>query len=111
MSQYAANLSKHNFTNPEAFLPERWLHEGSEKGGKGDVLDVARPFSTGGRDCIGQALAMAEFRMMVARMVWSFDMTPQSKLRWTDQRAHMLWEKAPFYVQLRRAETVPSPRI
>jgi len=48
--QWAAYHSAVNFTDPDKFVPERWL----EGGGKGDAKDVLQPFSIGPRNCIGK---------------------------------------------------------
>jgi hypothetical protein len=44
---------------------------------------------------------MAEFRVVLARMIWNFDISPLSELAWEDQKAYMLWDKQPFLVSLR----------
>lgn len=52
MSPFAANLSPANFSQPDSFIPERWLNEDFRF-----VLDdksVLQPFSIGPRNCIGQ---------------------------------------------------------
>jgi hypothetical protein len=43
---------------------------------------------------------MAEFRVVLARMIWNFDISPLSELAWEDQKAYMLWDKQPFLVSL-----------
>jgi cytochrome P450 len=53
MSQHAANHSPRNWTDPEAFAPERWL--GDEKY-KDDKREVWNPFSFGPRNCLGKKL-------------------------------------------------------
>ncbi|KAJ2994193.1 hypothetical protein NUW58_g1619 [Xylaria curta] len=134
VTHYAASRSAHNFIFPDEFLPERWL---SPKLAaqydcnndricrphhlfKTDVREVVHPFSIGGRDCLGQNLAWVEFRVLLARMVWNFDMKvyretthnsyPQSRApllsyhRWADQKAYMLWQKENYYVLLKERE-------
>jgi cytochrome P450 len=51
VSQYPANHSARNFTDPNAFIPERWL--GDERFTK-DNFAVFNPFSFGPRDCLGK---------------------------------------------------------
>lgn len=43
--------SAHNFRDPHAFVPERWL--GNEKFA-GDRKVALQPFSVGSRDCLGK---------------------------------------------------------
>ncbi|KAI0474459.1 cytochrome P450 [Xylaria cf. heliscus] len=134
VTHYAANRSAQNFILPDEFLPERWLSselaaryvKDNENGCQPyqifatDARNVAHPFSVGGRDCLGQNLAMVEFRVLLARMVWNFDMKayfetnndtgfrPRGQLssyrRWNDQRAYMLWEKENYYVLLKERQ-------
>lgn len=59
----------------------------------------------GGRDCLGQNIAMAEFRVVLARMIWNFDISPVSKFLWREQRVFMLWEKKKYLVELKIAGT------
>lgn len=51
VSQHAANHSARNFTDPDAYVPERWL--GEEKFA-GDKREGVNPFSYGPRNCLGK---------------------------------------------------------
>lgn len=51
MAQWPAYHSAQNFSDPEAFKPERYLEP--EKF-PNDNFDVLQPFSTGPRNCIGK---------------------------------------------------------
>ena len=59
---------------PDTFLPERWLAR------DGDRLhprkDAWRPFELGPRNCIGQELAMAELKLILALTVREVDVIP-----------------------------------
>lgn len=58
-----------HWTNPDAFLPERWLDaEENDKRNRFSFL----PFSAGGRSCIGQRFAEIEARMIVTNIVREF---------------------------------------
>jgi len=63
-----------NFTEPERFAPERWMDE-EETGPK--VLNRAAffPFSMGPHVCAGQQLAKMELRLVLAVLVWEFEMS------------------------------------
>src|SRR3569833_253324 len=63
------------WTDPESFLPDRWL---VEPGHPLYPTDKAawRPFSTGSRNCIGQTLAMMELRVALVMTVREFDILP-----------------------------------
>ncbi|CAJ2500662.1 Uu.00g035150.m01.CDS01 [Anthostomella pinea] len=124
VTQFATNRCAANFVRPDEFLPERWLspeealqyptNEEAREFGK-DRRDVVRPVTVGGRDCIGQNLAILEFRVVLARMVWNFDVEVSRKWiggitgkeegssfrRWTDQKPYMLWDKQSYYVSLK----------
>ena len=54
ISTLAANTSLSNFTDPLSFIPERWLAI-SPLSCASDNKQASQPFSTGPRNCIGQA--------------------------------------------------------
>ena len=56
--------------NPYDWAPERWLPDG----GYDDDREGFRPFSDGLRGCLGKNLAMLEMRVVLAKVVWHFDM-------------------------------------
>ncbi|KAM0303436.1 hypothetical protein ACHAO8_011502 [Botrytis cinerea] len=101
VTQYAAFHSPTNFALPTQFIPERWLKIEESERFAGDNRDVMRPFSVGGRDCAGQNIGMAEFRVVLARVIWNFDISAVSTLAWEDQKCFMLWQKDPFFVNLK----------
>ena len=70
IQMYPAYRSSLDFTDPETFAPERWL--GDEKYAVHQRL-ILQPFSMGSRKCIGQNLARAEMRTILARVVWNFE--------------------------------------
>ncbi|KAM0302816.1 hypothetical protein ACHAO8_011552 [Botrytis cinerea] len=100
----AAYYSSLNFHKPECFIPERWLPEV-----KSDTLspffndnrDVLQPFSFGPRNCIGKNLAYNEMRVILARIIWKFDLElcPESQ-GWSDQKSYILWEKPKLMCKL-----------
>ena len=99
MSQFAAYRNPKNFHSPDSFIPERWLGE-DEKSSK-DNKQVLQPFSLGPRGCLGKNMAYHEIRLILAKMLWHFDLTlcPQSE-RWADQKVYSLWEKQPLMCRL-----------
>ncbi|KAL8795325.1 MAG: hypothetical protein Q9195_002195 [Heterodermia aff. obscurata] len=99
MNQYAVFHSYLNFNSPETFAPSRWL--GNEHF-KNDKRDALQPFSVGSRNCIGKSLALAEIRLMLTNMLWTFDMelAEETDEEWTKQKAWLTWEKKPLVVKL-----------
>ncbi|TVY92225.1 Cytochrome P450 monooxygenase [Lachnellula willkommii] len=66
---YAALRAVRTFTSPDEFLPERWLDSDF------NILEYPGfyPFGFGPRSCPGQALAWAEMNLLVAKLLWNFD--------------------------------------
>ncbi|KAH7013966.1 cytochrome P450 [Ilyonectria destructans] len=97
--QWAMNRDPTNFTDPEAFIPERWL--GDPRFAE-DKTDALQPFSYGPRNCIGKNLAYAESRLILARMIWNFDLKiADDSRRWIeDSEMYMIWQKNPLHVYL-----------
>lgn len=106
ITQWAAFHSKDNFADPYLFVPERWL--GDERYAD-DNREVFQPFSLGPRNCIGRSLAYMESRLVIARMVWNFDLhlMPESE-NWLPQKTIVLYEKKPLYARL---STVHHPSV
>ncbi|KAK2814459.1 hypothetical protein FQN49_008179, partial [Arthroderma sp. PD_2] len=95
ISQFAAYRSECHFASPDEFIPERWL---SDPRFNDDTREIFQPFSVGPRNCIGQGMAKVELRLVLARILWNFDLelSPES-MNWTDnQSIYGLWKKAPL---------------
>ncbi|OBS23183.1 hypothetical protein FPOA_03738 [Fusarium poae] len=98
LPQLPAYSSSTNFKNPQEFVPERWLDDPLYVN---DCKAVLQPFSMGPRDCIGKNLAYVEMRLLLARLLWKFDveLIPESR-NWNDQNIYLLWEKGRLQVKL-----------
>ncbi|PHH83079.1 hypothetical protein CDD82_3614 [Ophiocordyceps australis] len=103
--QYATFHNPDNFTDPDSFLPERWLPSGHPRYDSrfdSDCKASFKPFSHGTRDCIGKNLALAELRFIIARLLFSFDyeLQPGQQDWHVRQKNFVLWEKDALNVQL-----------
>ncbi|CAN9206589.1 unnamed protein product [Alternaria alternata] len=99
ISQYAMYHTSSHFTDPKVYAPERFLS--AEEYAK-DKRHVIQPFSVGPRNCIGQNLAWAEIRSILARLVWHFEFELlEPEKRWDDQKVFVLWQKPSLMVKLR----------
>ena len=86
---YSCHRDASVFPEPENFLPERWLDETPE------MRRLYIPFGADGpRKCIGIHLAYMELRVILAALMYRFDMT---MLNTTDKEMemHELWLAAP----------------
>ena len=108
MVQYAAFHLEENFKRAEEFVPERWSKEGMEGEFQDDNREVFQPFSFGPRNCIGKNLAYAEMRLIMARLLWNFDLSvPEGRKRhgwegWVErQKTYILWEKGGLWVDVK----------
>ncbi|KAK4215511.1 cytochrome P450, partial [Rhypophila decipiens] len=101
IAQYAAYRSPRHWVDSTKFAPERWLSLESSRS-VDDRNEVFKPFSYGPRNCVGQNLALAECRLITARLFWRFevDMLPGQE-GWIDgQRTFLSWEKPALMVKL-----------
>ncbi|KAK0757523.1 hypothetical protein N5P37_010250 [Trichoderma harzianum] len=101
-------VNHHNpahFHEAESFIPERWLGDAHFEN---DKKDAFMPFSVGPRNCIGRNLAYAEMRLILARMVWNFDIKlSEESIGWDmKSKVYMLWEKGPIYVHLTKRQEI-----
>ncbi|KAJ9660480.1 hypothetical protein H2201_006902 [Coniosporium apollinis] len=103
VQQYASCRLESNFSRADEFLPQRWL--GDSEFAK-DARVISQPFSLGPRSCIGRQLAYAEMRLILARILWNFDLElDEGKIasgNWLlDQKVWILWDKSPLWVTLK----------
>lgn len=76
---FAVNRSTRYFTNPDRFVPERWLSpEERPTEYKNDQLTASKPFSVGFHSCLGRPLAWVELRLVVIKLLWAFDLEEDS---------------------------------
>ncbi|PYI09546.1 cytochrome P450 [Aspergillus sclerotiicarbonarius CBS 121057] len=95
---WATYRNPRNFTRPDEFLPDRWTDDPEFAG---DNKAAFQPFSFGPRNCLGKNLAYHEMRLILAKVLYHFDLAlaPES-IGWEKQRAWTLWEKNNLMVQL-----------
>lgn len=93
---WAASHSPDNFRDCDSFIPERWLDKAFDT----DYKKAAQPFSLGPRGCIGRHLSYMEMRLILGRLLWSFDVEsvdgawqwdPEGEMK--HMRAFTTWEK------------------
>ncbi|KAM0277320.1 hypothetical protein ACHAQH_005912 [Verticillium albo-atrum] len=68
---WAATHSPLNWTRPDEFLPERWLDDSGAF--SRDAQEASQAFSLGPRGCIGKHLSYLELRLILANLLWHFD--------------------------------------
>jgi cytochrome P450 len=97
--QHAMYTLETNFKRPMEYLPQRWL--GDEEFDS-DEKQCLQPFSVGSRDCVGKNMAYHEMRLIMAKVLYSFDLElcPES-YDWDDQNTYILWEKKPLICKLK----------
>ncbi|KAH9223339.1 cytochrome P450 [Leptodontidium sp. 2 PMI_412] len=123
---YAASHSASNFISPKSFIPDRWLStsdlqalsltntntsaSASANKSESQIKElspnhkkVVQPFSSGPRNCIGQRLALAEMRLVVARLMWEFDFDIEEESReWVEgMKVYTLYERPPLMCRVR----------
>lgn len=98
---WAACTSSRNFAKAGEFHPERFLAASHNTQFAADELDAVQPFLAGPRDCIGQNLARVEILMIIAHMLYHFDVTaPQGTFKWENQETYAVWTRTPLMVKL-----------
>jgi cytochrome P450 len=109
------SLSPRHFHDPKGFHPERWLSSAKKDTSCpyfNDDRDAVQAFGVGPRSCIGKSLALAELRLILARLVWRFDLeevdTVAGKMKWDEQRVFTVVERKPFEVGLRQRVELKS---
>lgn len=105
VNSFAATRSATHFYQPLAFLPERWLDPAVASPSSpfaSDKRDASKHFGAGSRDCLGQVIAWTEMRLVLAGLIWAFDIEAVRKVDWAQQKTYIIWQKKPFEVRIRR---------
>ncbi|KAI3333250.1 cytochrome P450 [Ustulina deusta] len=84
------------FAEPMEFVPERWLDPDSQ-----DVKEASQPFSLGPRGCLGRNFAYMEISLILAKMLWRYDLELVNKdIKWLDEgKVHIMWWKPSLFVR------------
>ncbi|VBB80867.1 Putative cytochrome P450 E-class, group I [Podospora comata] len=90
--QWAMYHNEEHFKKPFEFHPERWLGDPEFAS---DHKEAFQPFHLGPRNCLGRNLAYIEMRLILARVLWNFDLKmDEDSADWmSKQRIFNLWEK------------------
>ncbi|KAL3475356.1 cytochrome P450 [Aspergillus californicus] len=107
--QYTLNRDPNLFHQSTTFLPERWSKSSTSNPTScffKDQRQVVQPFNVGPHACIGQALAWAEMRLVLAKLVFAFDFAviEGQRVRWEDLRTYLLVERKPINVRIKLRE-------
>lgn len=105
VSSWAASHNPANFRDCDTFIPERWLDDAYST----DVKKAMQPFSLGPRGCIGKNLSYMEMRVIVARVLWSFDIvSTDGAWQWDPagemkhMKAYNTWQKPELSVKVQK---------
>ena len=94
-------------TNTTTFDPSRWLSplsSADSAASKTSSISAFNPFSLGPRNCLGRNLAYLEMRLILARVLYTFDLeAPEGEQvgPWEEQKTWILWEKMELRVKVR----------
>ncbi|OQE46305.1 hypothetical protein PENCOP_c001G00493 [Penicillium coprophilum] len=99
--QWALYRREEYFKDPNSYHPERFLGDSSFAD---DCREVLQPFHIGPRNCLGRNLAYSEMRLILALIIFNFDIEIADEARnWINQRNYLMWEKGPLKVHLTKA--------
>lgn len=103
---WAATHSPNNFSKPDEFIPERWIDAQYDF----EKKEASQAFSLGPRGCIGKHLSYLELRLILANLLWHFDIEradldePVDVWDPSDDLKHIkafnTWNKPPLWIKL-----------
>ncbi|KAI1386920.1 putative cytochrome P450 [Hypoxylon trugodes] len=110
---YTIHRDPANFHLASSFLPERWLPEASADVSSvfyNDKRQAVQPFSVGPRACLGKNLAMAEMRLILAKLLWTldFEAVEGKKVVWEELKTFAIVEKKPIEVKVQVRDDLPG---
>ncbi|KAF7898488.1 hypothetical protein EAF00_004934 [Botryotinia globosa] len=105
----AMALSPANFHQSLQFLPDRYLPahlRPSEYAN--DNRNILKPWGLGARVCLGRSFGQAELRVVLARLVWNFDLqcADGKGVNWFELKNYIVVQKEPIWVTIRERETL-----
>ncbi|RVX69875.1 hypothetical protein B0A52_05709 [Exophiala mesophila] len=109
-AHHIAYRSSLHFARPKEFVPERWLANRPEEFASDNASGIFQPFAAGPRNCIGSNLAKAEMRLILATLLWRFEMNKPSADQQGGQdwdgwfqrlKVYFLWHKPPLMVEMK----------
>lgn len=99
-SQYAAYRSPSNFSDPDKFLPQRWINPDSFERHNADAF---HPFSIGPRSCIGKIWGMMAVRALLANILLHFKLSRVGPdWKWEEQDSWFIWSKKDLMIHLEK---------
>ncbi|KAI0015351.1 cytochrome P450 [Xylariomycetidae sp. FL0641] len=106
-ANYAFTRDSRYFHEPYAYRPQRWLPQGHpfyDPAYADDARDGFHPWSQGVRGCSGKLLSLQETKLIVAKVLWSFDleMLPGQHVSYeNDFRLYGMLEKPDLWVRFK----------
>ena len=88
------------FRNAAVFVPERWLGDTEYAA---DKRDAHQPFSVGPRNCLGMNLAWHEMRLLLAKLLFHFDIESDVGPEWPNQDVYVFWHRKALVCHLKPA--------
>ncbi|KAI0448952.1 putative cytochrome P450 [Xylaria acuta] len=73
-SSWSMTHDEKYFHDPFTFKPKRWIDPKCK-----DIKEASQPFSLGPRGCIGKNFAYLEINLILARILWTYDMELMNK--------------------------------
>ena len=98
------SVDEAHFPNPRAFLPERWLADGSAAQAASSAKRVSMPFGAGPRVCPGRYLALLEMKMAIAMLLGRFDIESVGTADGSEVQERLAFAMAPVGLRMRLRE-------
>ncbi|KAI4169983.1 MAG: hypothetical protein LQ343_005293 [Gyalolechia ehrenbergii] len=79
-AHYAIHHNEAYYPNPFIFKPSRWIDDGDDDKGISKPASILSaksafcPFSIGPNRCVGKVMAYAEMKLLLARVLWVYDL-------------------------------------
>ncbi|KAL4898850.1 cytochrome P450 [Aspergillus multicolor] len=96
--------SKRFWKEPDIFRPERWMVS-EDSLYKDDLREAFHPFGYGPRTCVAKNLVIIEASLILARILYDFDLQlhPSSQ-NWSERMGHLVPNKGPLFVNIKSAD-------
>ncbi|CAG2179395.1 unnamed protein product, partial [Oppiella nova] len=106
MSLYTTGRKSDYFSNPNQFMPERWLRDKQSANYQAINTHACLPFGLGVRSCIGRRVAEVQMQFLLSRIVQKFELSATTDKEIGIKLRMITTPEQPIHLALKKRNTI-----